>query len=102
MAVFDQTNEAGIYFLKSGGQVIDAFAVNIDTRESEPGVIDHDQLASLLPENRLEVIDQNENVVASLEKFRTGREFTVASFGIVLFLMVLEMAIAGRWRERKE
>ncbi|MBD3234414.1 MAG: VWA domain-containing protein [candidate division Zixibacteria bacterium] len=100
--VYDSPSLPGIYKVISETETVDNFAVNVDTRESESGKADMENLVSSLPQKNVMYVDQDVDITDQLNQFRTGKEYTSAAFGIVLFLLLLEMLIAGRWRTGKE
>lgn len=100
--VFDSPSIPGIYKVTSQGEIVDNFAVNVDTRESESGKADMEKLVLSLPQDKAMYADRDIDIAGQLNQFRTGKEYTSAAFGIVLFLLLLEMLIAGRWRVGEE
>jgi hypothetical protein len=96
MITFAETAVPGIYLLKSGESIIDGFAVNVDTRESRPGMVDRTVFEKALPPDNFAFIDQDRSLTETITTLRVGREFTIYAFSIVLALLLIEMLLAGK------
>ncbi|GEM_PF-5076331 len=98
---FNSASYPGIYFVESADTIVAAFAVNVDTRESEISPADEEIISSMMPLGRFRVISKDDDTAKALEHFRIGYDFTTASFTLVLALLLIEMLLAGRWRMAK-
>ena len=86
--------EAGIWRLRSEGEIIDLFAVNLDTRESDLTPIDTERVRNLFAGADLHFLHPNDDLRLAVLGNRYGREFWREFLLLAIALMVLEQWIA--------
>ena len=83
----------GIYQIESEGKIIDRFAVNVNTFESNPEQIKPKELKEILKEN-VNYVNQDEEIKQKVKEARYGKEIGKSFLWAVLILVVMEMLIA--------
>ncbi len=96
--VVAETGEPGFYTVTRGGEVVDVFAVNVDTRESDLSRIGEDELASLYAPREVRVVRTGERLEEAIFSRRGGKELSGLFFAAVLVLMMTESLVSGRIR----
>ncbi len=83
----------GIYQIQSEGKIIDRFAVNVDTVESNPERIKPKELKEMLKGN-VYYVNQDEEIKQKVKEARYGKEIGKSFLWAALILVVMEMLIA--------
>ena len=91
--------EAGIWRLRTEGEIIDLFAVNLDTRESDLTPIDTERVRNLFAGADLYFLHPNDDLRLAVLGNRYGREFWREFLLLAIALMVLEQWIARAPRD---
>ena len=91
--------EAGIWRLRTEGEIIDLFAVNLDTRESDLTPIDTERVRNLFAGADLHFLHPNDDLRLAVLGNRYGREFWREFLLLAIALMVLEQWIARAPRD---
>ena len=90
----ENTSLPGIYQIKAGDNLLDAFAVNLDAKESEPEKIDLAKIKKQLEPNpniRLVEVPANADVAKFIQRTRYGRELWRETLILALALLGVEM-----------
>lgn len=87
-------DRAGIYHILSGDKVLDAFAVNLDTRESDLTRMSEAEMKRIFPQAKIIRPDQNIAVVPA--QAGAGREIWKLLLMVILLLALTEMALRER------
>ncbi|MFP4458656.1 MAG: BatA domain-containing protein [Candidatus Zixiibacteriota bacterium] len=99
----ESTELPGIYHVYADDELVDAFAVNIDTEESRQNVSDRELIESKFKGAEPIWIDPNsENINQQILQARYGRELRRLFLWIALALMVLELIIETMWKKPKD
>ena len=96
-----QVREAGIWRLRAHGEVIDLFAVNLDTRESDLAPVDPILLRRLFEGVDLHFLDPGDDLRLAVLGNRYGRELWREFLLLALALMALEQWIARAPRDKQ-
>jgi hypothetical protein len=96
---FRDTDQPGIYTLKSGEQRLSLWAVNYDPAELENESFGSPELKKLIQGGQYFEITNTEDIAEKLEESRFGRELWKYFIVVALFLLVVEMIIM---REKEE
>ena len=86
-------NEAGIWRLRAGGDVIDAFAVNIDIAEADLTPVTSNQIDRLLGDH-VQILETGESLRESVNAARFGRELWRELLVLAGALLLLELWVA--------
>ena len=102
----DDTDSPGIYnllalasFSSGGAEVVDRFAVNIDTKDSDPQKIDKAQVEEKLEGLSFFYINPQDDVEKSILQSRYGKELWKTFLWIAFGLLALEMYLARSRRK---
>ncbi|OGC85684.1 MAG: hypothetical protein A2142_09340 [candidate division Zixibacteria bacterium RBG_16_48_11] len=90
----ENTALPGIYQIKAGEKLLDAFAVNLETKESAPEKIDLDKIRKQFQPNqnlKLVEVPANADVAKFIQRTRYGRELWREALILVLVLLGAEM-----------
>lgn len=89
----DELRKPGIYKLQSENMLLDQFAVNPDTRDSDVEELEDEDLKRELNENVL-IIKPEQDLAEEISKTRYGKELSKNFLWLTLGLLILEMFIA--------
>jgi hypothetical protein len=85
----------GIYKLQSRDELLDQFAVNLDTRDSDAGELKDKDLKRELRENgNILIIKPDQDLREEVLKTRYGKELSKNFLWLALGLIILEMFIS--------
>jgi len=90
----ENTSLPGIYQIQAGEKILDAFAVNLDTKESEPEKIDLTKIKKQLEPNpniKLVEVPANADVAKFIQRTRYGKELWRETLILALVLLGAEM-----------
>jgi hypothetical protein len=90
----ENTSLPGIYRIQAGEKLLDAFAVNLDAKESEPEQIDLAKIKKQLEPNqniKLVEVPANADVAKFIQRTRYGRELWRETLIFALVLLGVEM-----------
>lgn len=90
---YNKTQSPGIYTLKKDDQIINQWAINVDSKESVMERIPLENVKKILGEQTFELTLQNK-YAEQIEQFRYGSEMTKWFFLFALLFMLLEMTLA--------
>ena len=94
-----------MYQIRSGERVLDAFAVNLDARESEPEQVDLDKMReTILSQNKninLVELPLNSGVAKFIQRTRYGRELWRETLILALVLLGAEMWLGKSGSKRE-
>ena len=101
---FNETNEPGVYKVKSGATIVDQFAVNIHPDESKTAHVSEDDLTSMferlgIPEQSLQRLEAAGEIQQQVLQARFGVELWKQFLIAALVLALAEMFVA---RESKQ
>jgi hypothetical protein len=97
-AEYDETEVPGIYTMSMADTVLAYFSVNPSVRESDLAKATEEETRVHLAELRPRFLKSSESPDKEIFSVRLGVELTNPFIFSVLFLLALEMFIAGRWR----
>jgi len=101
----ENTSLPGVYQIRSGERVLDAFAVNLDARESEPEQVDLDKMReTILSQNKninLVELPLNSGVAKFIQRTRYGRELWRETLILALVLLGAEMWLGKSGSKRE-
>ncbi len=86
-------NEAGIWRLRAGGDVIDAFAVNIDIVEADLTPVTSEEIDRRLGDH-VQILETGESLRESVNAARFGRELWRELLVLAGALLLLELWVA--------
>ncbi len=85
----------GIYKLQSADEVLDRFAVNLDTRDSDPGGLKNEDLKKELKGNEnILIMKPDQDLKEEVLRTRYGKELSRNFLWLALGLFILEMLIS--------
>jgi hypothetical protein len=84
----------GIYQIESEGKIIDRFAVNVDTQESNPEKMEPRELEKILKGQDVFLVSQEADVKEKVRESRYGKEIGKSFLWAALIFFILEMLIA--------
>ncbi len=89
----------GIYQVLAEEKIVDLFAVNVDTRES-----DSDELDRGAVENAVKIvwISTDKDIADEILSRRYGRELHHAMLIVAFILMLVELVLGGTWRRQRD
>ncbi|MFQ5772621.1 MAG: hypothetical protein ACE5HX_18945, partial [bacterium] len=90
---FRDTDQPGIYTLKSGEQRLSLWAVNYDPAELENKSFETPELKKLIQGGQYFEIKDTEDIAEKLKESRFGQELWKYFVAVTLFLLVVEMFI---------
>lgn len=85
----------GIYFLRGDAETLSAFAVNVDTRESDLTKAPPGEVETKLPHFQVKRITTPDDVGESISLARRGRDLSRAFLWTGLVLFLLEVVLAS-------
>jgi hypothetical protein len=91
---FRETENSGIYSLYSGEKIVDKWAVNFSTLESDGERISDEILAEAVGAEHIRFYSQDQPMRKSIMIDRYGRELWKYLLAVVLIFMIIEMVIA--------
>ncbi|MDH4222121.1 MAG: BatA domain-containing protein [candidate division Zixibacteria bacterium] len=92
---FEDLKRPGIYLLQSQDMVLDQFAVNLNTRDSDLGSPEEGELEKELRKNKnIIIIKPNQEVTGKILSTRYGKELSKNFLWLALVLLILEMLIS--------
>ena len=92
-----QVDEAGIWRLRAGGEIVDLFAVNLDTRESDLTPVDQEQVRRVLGD--VHFLQPGDDLRLAVLGNRYGRELWREFLLLALALLALEQWVARAPRD---
>jgi len=87
-------DQPGIWQLFTGGHKIDAFAVNLDPRESDAQLVGAKRVEQLLGAHRTRILSRSAVIEKEVLRSRYGTELWKACLAVAFLLMMAEMAVA--------
>ena len=92
-----QVDEAGIWRLRAGGEIVDLFAVNLDTRESDLTPVDREQVRRVFGD--VHFLQPGDDLRLAVLGNRYGRELWREFLLLALALLALEQWVARAPRD---
>ncbi|MCK5832676.1 BatA domain-containing protein [bacterium] len=89
----------GIYKISSGDSLLDIFAINVDTRESEASKLDKKAVESAV---KLKWLSPNKDIEKEILAQRFGRELHHGMLILAFILMIAELILGGTWRRPRD
>jgi len=99
MLRISDADKPGIYKIKTEKKEVDRFAVNIDSRDSDPQKIEKDEIERKLEGLSMFFIDPDDDIEKAILQSRYGKELWKPFLWIAFGLLALEMYLA---RSRKK
>ena len=86
-----RTSEAGVWLIEKGGEIIDRFAVNVDTRESNLRKVPSKTIERVFGPQRVIELKENKELREQILTRRYGREWWQEFVIFALVLLLLEL-----------
>lgn len=93
VAIYEATDDPGIYRFSLGEETLTAFAVNVDLTESDLESLPAEEARALLGRDQVFAVSPGANLEKAILQSRYGRELWKALLWGVLALLVVEMAL---------
>ena len=85
---------AGIWTIEVGGERLDQFSVNVDTRESNLEEVDRRVVAKIFGASRVRFLDSGKKLEPAVMALRHGRELWREFLGLAVLLLLVELWVA--------
>lgn len=94
MVRISETDKPGIYKVKTKEELVDQFAVNIDSKDSDPRKIEKSEIERKLEGLSLFFINPNDDIEKTILSSRYGKELWKTFLWVAFGLLALEMYLA--------